>query len=62
MLAEDVTSEVYVSERKTITSVEMSIEVDNASRTVDYIITMTTAAGGYVSSSSVYDLSYDSTP
>ncbi len=62
MLAGDVTSEVYISERKTITSVEMSIEVDNASRTVDDIITMTTAAGGYVSSSSVYDLSYDSTP
>jgi len=62
MLAEDVTSEVYISERKTITSVEMSIEVDNASWTIDDIITRTTAAGGYVSSSSVYDLSYDSTP
>ena len=61
MLVGDVTSEVYLSERKTITSVDISMEVDNASRTVDDIIVMATAAGGYVSGSSVYDSFYGDT-
>jgi hypothetical protein len=55
-------SDVSFSERKTITSIEISMEVDNASRTVDDIIEMTTKSGGYVSSSSVYDIYYDTTP
>lgn len=52
-------SDVSLSERKTITSVDISMKVDNASRTVEDIITMTTESGGYVSSSSVYDAYYD---
>lgn len=55
-------SEVSLSERKTITSVNMDLEVDNASRTVNNIIAMATAAGGYVSSSSVYDTYYETNP
>lgn len=55
-------SDVSLSERKTITSIDISMEVDNASRTVDDIIEMTTKSGGYVSSSSVYDTYYDTTP
>ena len=58
----EISYDASLSERKTITSVDLSMEVDNVSRTVDDIITMTTAVGGYVSSSSVYDLSYDSAP
>lgn len=55
-------SDASLSERKTITTVDISLEVNNASRTMDNIIAMTTAAGGYVSSSSVYDAYYDTTP
>lgn len=46
--------------RKTITTVEMSIEVDDAAATIDTITDATIASGGYVSSSSVYDLNYNS--
>lgn len=46
------------AERKTITTVEMSIEVDDASTTIDTITDATIASGGYVSSSSVYDVNY----
>jgi hypothetical protein len=55
-------SDVSLSERKTITSVDIYLEVDNTSKTVDNIMAMTTAVGGYVSSSSVYDAYYDRTP
>ncbi|MDW7730994.1 MAG: DUF4349 domain-containing protein [Methanolobus sp.] len=47
-------------ERKTITTVEMSIEVNDAASTIETITEAAVAAGGYVSSSSVYDLNYDS--
>ncbi|KXS44651.1 MAG: hypothetical protein AWU59_357 [Methanolobus sp. T82-4] len=46
--------------RKTITTVEMSMEVDDAAATIDTITDATIASGGYVSSSSVYDLNYNS--
>lgn len=55
------TSEIYLSERKTITNVDISMEADNAFRTVDEITVMATAAGGYVSGSSVYDPYYSDT-
>ncbi len=61
MFAGDGTSEVYLSERKTITNVDISMEADNAFRTVDEITVMATAAGGYVSGSSVYDSYYSDT-
>ncbi|WP_406659921.1 DUF4349 domain-containing protein [Methanolobus sp. ZRKC3] len=48
------------AERKTITTVDMSIEVDDAHATVETIAKAARAAGGYVSSSSVYDSYYDS--
>lgn len=62
MSSGETASDISLSERKTITSVDISMEVDNASGTVDDIITMTTDAGGYVSGSSVYDTYYDTTP
>lgn len=61
VLAKDGASEVYLSERKIITSVDISMEVDNASRTVDEITVMATDAGGYVSGSSVHDSYYSDT-
>ncbi|WP_406656476.1 DUF4349 domain-containing protein [Methanolobus sp. ZRKC2] len=48
------------ADRKTITTVEMSIEVDDAVATVGVISKAAVDAGGYVSGSSIYDLSYDS--
>ncbi len=60
--AGEIASDLSLSERKTITNVDIYLEVDNASKTVENIIAMATAADGYVSSSSVYDSSYDDTP
>lgn len=62
MSSGETASDASLSERKTITTVDISLEVNNASGTMDNIIAMTTAAGGYVSSSSVYDAYYDTTP
>lgn len=45
--------------RKVITTGELSLEVDDASVTVDSIINITQTAGGFVSSSSVYDSYYE---
>ncbi|MBN2110948.1 MAG: DUF4349 domain-containing protein [Methanosarcinaceae archaeon] len=47
-------------DRKTITTVEMSIEVDDAVSTIGTIAEAARDAGGYVSYSSVYDLNYGS--
>ncbi len=44
--------------RKVITTGDLAIEVDDASAAVDEIISITQAAGGFVSSSSVYDNYY----
>jgi copper chaperone CopZ len=46
--------------RKTITTVDISIEVDDAQLTVEKIVKAAHDAGGYVSSSSVYDSYYGS--
>ncbi|WP_167848758.1 DUF4349 domain-containing protein [Methanolobus halotolerans] len=46
-------------ERKTITTAEMSIEVEDAAFTLERIAEIARDAGGYVSSSSVYALNYD---
>ncbi len=48
------------TERKTITTVDISIEVDDAQATVETIAKAARDADGYVSSSSVYDSYYDS--
>lgn len=48
------------TERKTITTVDLSLEVDDAQSTVEIIAKAALDAGGYVSSSSVYDSYYDS--
>lgn len=47
-------------DRKTITTIDMTIQVDNAAAGIDEISKMAAASGGYVSSSSVYDSYYDS--
>ena len=47
-------------DRKTITTVDMTIQVSDAAEGVDEISKMAVASGGYVSSSSVYDSYYDS--
>ncbi len=47
-------------DRKTITTISMTIEVDDAASTVDEISSMAVASGGYVSSSNIYDSYYDS--
>jgi len=44
--------------RKVITTGDLAIEVDDASAAVDEIISITQVAGGFVSSSSVYDNYY----
>ena len=44
--------------RKVITTGDLAIEVNDASAAVDEIISITQAAGGFVSSSSVYDNYY----
>ena len=44
--------------RKVITTGDLAIDVDDASVAVDEIISITQAAGGFVSSSSVYDNYY----
>ena len=48
------------TERKTITTIDISIEVDDARESVEFIAESARAAGGYVSSSSVYDSYYGS--
>ncbi|MDG6242846.1 MAG: DUF4349 domain-containing protein [Methanolobus sp.] len=45
-------------ERRTITTVDMTIQVNNAAEAVNMISDMALAAGGYVSGSSVYDSYY----
>jgi hypothetical protein len=47
-------------DRKTITTVDMTIQVSDAAESVDEISKMAVASGGYVSSSSIYDSYYDS--
>ncbi|WP_340819212.1 DUF4349 domain-containing protein [Methanolobus sp. WCC4] len=47
-------------ERKTITTIDMTIKVDDAAAGIDEISKMAVASGGYVSSSYVYDSYYDS--
>lgn len=44
--------------RKVITTADLAIDVDDASAAVDEIISITQVAGGFVSSSSVYDNYY----
>lgn len=48
------------ADRKTITTVDMSLEVGNASSAIERIAATARNAGGYVSYSSVYDLNYNS--
>ncbi|WP_094226820.1 DUF4349 domain-containing protein [Methanolobus psychrotolerans] len=45
-------------DRKTITTVDMTIQVNDAAAGVDEISKMAVAAGGYVSGSSIYDSYY----
>lgn len=45
-------------ERKVISTADISIKVDDAAAAIDEIIKITQAAGGFVSSSSVYDSYY----
>ena len=45
-------------ERKVISTAELAIKVDDAAAAIDEIIKITQAAGGFVSSSSVYDSYY----
>jgi hypothetical protein len=47
-------------DRKTITTVDMTVQVSDAAEGLDAISKMAVASGGYVSSSSVYDSHYDS--
>jgi uncharacterized protein YceK len=47
-------------DRKTITTVDMTIQVGDAAEGVDEISKMAVASGGYVSSSSIRDSYYDS--
>lgn len=47
-------------ERKTITTISMTIQVDDAAEVVDEISAMAAASGGYVSGSNVYDSYYGS--
>ncbi|MBP1908101.1 DUF4349 domain-containing protein [Methanolobus bombayensis] len=47
-------------DRKTITTVDMTIKVSDASEGIDEISKMAVASGGYVSSSSIHDSYYDS--
>jgi uncharacterized protein YceK len=47
-------------DRKTITTVDMTIQVSDAADGVDEISNMAVASGGYVSSSSIRDSYYDS--
>ncbi|WMW24220.1 DUF4349 domain-containing protein [Methanolobus sediminis] len=47
-------------DRKTIATVDMTIQVSDAAKGVDDISEMVEASGGYVSSSSIYDSYYDS--
>ncbi|WP_321429437.1 DUF4349 domain-containing protein [uncultured Methanolobus sp.] len=47
-------------DRKTITTVDMTIQVSDAAEGVDSISKMAVASGGYVSSSSIRDSYYDS--
>ncbi|SDF54089.1 protein of unknown function [Methanolobus vulcani] len=47
-------------DRKTITTVDMTIQVSNAAEGIDKISKMAVASGGYVSSSSIYDSYYGS--
>ncbi len=46
-------------DRKTITTVDMTIRVSDAAANIDRIAKMAAASGGYVSSSSLYDSYYD---
>ncbi len=47
-------------DRKTITTIDMTIRVNDAAASLDEISKMALASGGYVSSSSVYDSYYES--
>ncbi|WP_319508587.1 DUF4349 domain-containing protein [uncultured Methanolobus sp.] len=47
-------------DRKTITTVDMTIKVDDAAVVMDEVSKIAVASGGYVASSSVYDSYYDS--
>lgn len=47
-------------DRKTITTVDMTIQVNDAAEGVGAISKMAVSSGGYVSSSSIYDSYYDS--
>ncbi|SFM41890.1 DUF4349 domain-containing protein [Methanolobus profundi] len=47
-------------DRKTITTIDMTIQVDDAAAGIDEISKMAVASGGYVSNSYVYDSYYDS--
>lgn len=47
-------------ERKVISTADISIKVDDAATAIDEIISITQEAGGFVSSSSVYDSYYES--
>jgi hypothetical protein len=47
-------------DRKTITTIDMTIKVDDAAAGIDEISKMVVAFGGYVSSSYIYDSYYDS--
>ncbi|WP_342306086.1 DUF4349 domain-containing protein [Methanolobus sp. ZRKC5] len=47
-------------DRKTITTVDMTLRVNDAAASLDEISKMALASGGYVSSSSVYDSYYES--
>ncbi len=47
-------------DRKTITTVDMTIKVDDAAAVMDEVSKIAVASGGYVASSSVYDSYYDS--
>lgn len=46
-------------DRKTITTVDMSLEVDDVPAAIEQISSITRASGGYVSGSSVYAHTYD---
>lgn len=47
------------ADRKTITTVDMSLEVDDVPAAIDQIAAIARASGGYVSGSSVYVHTYD---
>ena len=55
---DEVVEESESVERKVVSSADISVKVDDAAAAIDEIIKITQAAGGFVSSSSVYDSYY----